>query len=233
MDINNDGKIDLAAGDTEGNVWVFLNIGTKTEPRLAAAVRLEAGGKPIQGTAPKYEKGPDGNYRNVPQPDAIMGIYSKLHVADWDGDGLLDILVGQDSPRDEDEQILLYRNVGTATEMKLAAPWPLKIIKGNVSRPSPIVVDWDGDGKRDVLLGSETSQVLFLRNTGSNGKPIFAAPEPITLPGFDTSCYRCRIAVTDWNNDGKLDLLVGTLYSAAAAADGKGMGGNVWLFLRK
>jgi hypothetical protein len=233
VDINNDGKIDLVAGDTEGNVWIYQNIGTKTEPRLAAGVRMEAGGKLIHGTSQKIERGPDGQYHTVPQPDAIMGTYSKLHVADWDGDGLLDILIGQDSPRNDEEQILLYRNIGTPTEMKLAAPWPLNIIKGQVSRPSPVVVDWDGDGKRDVLLGSEGNQVFFLRNIGTNEKPVFAAPEPIVLPGFDPNCCRCRIAVTDWNNDGKLDLLVGTFYSTSNAPDGKGMGGNVWLFLRK
>jgi hypothetical protein len=93
------------------------------------------------------------------------------------------------------------------------------------------VVDWDGDGKRDVLIGSEEGQVWFLRNTGTNAKPVFAAPEEIKLPGLE-GAIRTRIAVVDWNNRGKLDLLVGTYYYGGGA-DKKGSGGNVWLFQRK
>ena len=139
---------------------------------------------------------------------------------------------GQDSYQASRESMVLYRNIGTKEQMKLAAPVPLKIIKGQeLPRPSPYVVDWDGDGKRDVLLGTDINQVMFLRNIGTNEKPQFAAPEKIDLPGLD-KCSRCRIAVVDWNNDGKLDLVVGTFYSGQGA-DKKGMGGNVWVFLRK
>ena len=228
MDFNNDGILDLVAGDTEGQVWFFKNIGTAKEPKLAAGVKMEAGGKVIKGVSATYEKGADGNSKLVANKKDMMGTYSKLHVTDWDGDGLLDVLVGQDSPQGQ-SNILFYRNVGTAKEPKLAEPVVLDILKQPMSRPSPYVVDWDGDGKRDVLLGMETNEVMFLKNTGTNEKPVFATPERIELPGFDTKVYRCRIAVVDWNNDGKLDLLVGTFFSEGQNQ----MGGNVWLFLRK
>jgi len=227
VDFNGDGIKDLLAGDAEGNVWFFKNTGSATQPKLAAGVKIQAAGKTITGTRRNYEKDANGRYHAVDNPNAIMGVYSKIHVADWNGDGLPDLLVGQDSPRANGGQLLLYRNVGTVKEPKLAAPEPLDIMKGNVSRPSPYVVDWDGDGKRDVLLGTENDQVLFLRNIGTNQRPEFDAPQPIELRGLN-KCYRCRIAVVDWNNDGKLDLLVGTRYSA-----GESGGGNVWLFLRK
>ncbi|MCY2951472.1 MAG: VCBS repeat-containing protein [Planctomycetota bacterium] len=219
---------DLVAGDTEGNIWFFKNIGTAKEPKLAAGVKMEAGGKVIKGVGIKVEKGADGNYRAVPNKKEVIGTYSKLHVTDWDGDGLLDVLVGQDSPGGQ-SNILFYRNVGTAKEPKLAEPAMLDILKQRMSRPSPYVVDWDGDGKQDVLLGTDANEVMFLKNNGTNEKPEFAAAEKIELPGFDPKCYRCRIAVVDWNNDGKLDLLVGTFFSEGQNK----MGGNVWLFLRK
>ncbi len=228
MDFNNDGLKDLVAGDTEGHVWFFANNGTPTQPRLAAGVRMSAEGTQIKGTSPRYEKGPDGAYRAVANAKDVMGIYSKLHVADWDGDGLLDVLVGQDSPQGQ-SNIVWYRNVGTAKEPKLAAAVVLDILKQPLSRPSPYVVDWDGDGKRDLLLGLEMNGVMFLKNNGTDEKPAFAAPEKVELPGFDPKCYRCRVTVTDWNNDGKLDLLIGTFYSS----EQNKLGGNVWLFLRK
>ena len=71
MDYNNDGKIDLISGDTKGNVWVFLNVGTKRRPELAAGTRVEAGGKAITAGA-----------------SALAGKYAWLHMGDWDADGL-------------------------------------------------------------------------------------------------------------------------------------------------
>ena len=49
MDYNNDGKTDLIAGDSKGQVWIFLNVGTRDKPELAKGVRIKAGGKPIMG----------------------------------------------------------------------------------------------------------------------------------------------------------------------------------------
>ncbi|MGB2820763.1 MAG: VCBS repeat-containing protein, partial [Phycisphaerae bacterium] len=117
MDYNNDGKRDLIAGDTQGNVWVFLNIGTKAEPKLAEGKKVEADGKPIaRGSSP------------------LAGSYSKLHMADWDGDGLMDILVGHSST------IILYRNTGTRSAPRFQAPVPIQTPEGKFPvRPSPFV----------------------------------------------------------------------------------------------
>jgi len=207
VDWNNDGKMDLIAGDTRGNVTLFLNTGTKDKPVLAEGTKVEADGKAIvNGSHP------------------LAGSYSKLHMGDWDGDGLKDLLVGHN------EEIILYKNAGTASAPKLRAPTKLECPGGKWPfRPSPYVVDWDGDGKQDLLVGCEQPQVVFYRNVGTAKEPKLAAGKPLELKGdgFQTS-YRCRIGVTDWNNDGKLDLLVGTFYSSQRPA-----GGNVWLFLGK
>lgn len=207
MDYNNDGKRDLIAGDTQGNVWVFLNIGTKAEPKLAEGKKVEADGKPIaRGSNP------------------LAGSYSKLHMADWDGDGLMDILVGHSST------IILYRNTGTQSAPRFQAPVPIQTPEGKFPvRPSPFVIDWDGDGKKDLLVGCEKPQVYFHRNVGTAKKPKLARGKLLDLKGegFESS-YRCRIDVTDWNKDGKKDLLVGNFYSSK-----RPMGGNVWLFLGK
>jgi len=98
-----------------------------------------------------------------------------------------------------------------------------------MSRPSPYVVDWDGDGKKDMLFGTERAEIYFFRNAGTNEKPELEVGKKLALTGGDFSKgYRCRIDVADWNADGKLDLLVGNFYSYK-----KPMGGNVWLFLAK
>jgi hypothetical protein len=90
-------------------------------------------------------------------------------------------------------------------------------------------VDWDGDGKPDLLCGTEGPEVCFFRNIGTRQAPKLANGVRLALNGDGFSRgYRCRIDVVDWNNDGKLDLLVGNFYSEKQPA-----GGNVWLFLAR
>lgn len=212
MDYDNDGKLDILAGDTKGNVWIFTNVGTKAEPKLAKGVRVKAGGKPITA-ADKADK------------DSIIGTYSKLHFADWNGDDLRDILIGQNGKAGR--EIVFYKNIGTQTEPKFEKPVPIELPEHKMSRPSPYVIDWDGDGVPDLLCGTERAQVIFFKNKGTAKSPKLAKGSELKLEGadFDKS-YRCRIDVTDYNNDGKLDLLVGNFYSYK-----KPMGGNIWLFL--
>ena len=72
--------------------------------------------------------------------------------------------------------------------------------------------DNDGDGKKDLLVGTDRgAKVYFHRNVGAAKSPKLAKGVLLDLKGdgFDKG-YRCRIDVTDWNNDGKKDLLVGT-----------------------
>ena len=140
--------------------------------------------------------------------------------------------MGQTNERTGGDEIVFYKNTGTAAAPKFAAPAKLDLFKGQmILRAAPYVVDWDGDGKRDMLVGDDEGKLLFLRNTGTNVKPVFAAPEEIKLPGLEGS-IRARIAVVDWNNRGKLDLVVGTYYYGGGA-DKRSTGGNVWLFSRK
>ena len=199
--------MDLIAGDTQGNVTVFLNTGTKEKPVLADGIRLEANGKPIAAKSNK-----------------LADVYSKIHVADWNDDGLPDLLVGHN------DTIILYRNAGTRSAPRFSEPARVQIPQGRFpSRPSPYVVDWDGDGKKDLLVGSEESKVFFYRNVGTNQEPRLARGTTLALkgPSKRDAGYRWRLDVTDWNNDGKKDLLVGNFYSAGE----KDYGGNVWLFL--
>ena len=71
---------------------------------------------------------------------------------------------------------------------------------------------------RACIDGVASSESRFGR-----GVKLMAAGEPIDVEiGHLVPC------VSDWNNDGRLDLLVGNFYSYK-----KPMGGNVWLFLGK
>ena len=49
-----------------------------------------------------------------------------------------------------------------------------KPIDVDVGHAAPYVVDWDGDGRRDLLVGQfKDGKLRIYRNTGTNEKPAF------------------------------------------------------------
>lgn len=79
-DWDGDGDLDLLVGAEDGSVSLFRNTGTSTSPELASAVQLVAPGDMRSGSeAPK---------------EVCRGGRSKICVADWNGDGRPDLLVG-------------------------------------------------------------------------------------------------------------------------------------------
>jgi hypothetical protein len=53
---------------------------------------------------------------------------------------------------------------------------------------SPFVIDWDGDGKQDLLLGQYSGgKVRFYPNTGTNFDPVFNNFTYLQADGADIS----------------------------------------------
>jgi len=232
--MNDDGKLDLVSGDSDGAIWLFYNKGSITAPKLGKGEMVKSNGKVI--TAPKriYKK-VDGEYKlasETPGSNDLAEKYSKIEVADWNGDGLHDLLVGHSK-----RTFVLYYNEGTKAEPVFKKPCELKPSEGEFpSRPSPHVADWDKDGIKDLLVGSERGKVYFYRNKGTNTAPVLESGIELKAGGFVISeGLRARLCVTDWNNDGKLDLVVGNFFSNSKSETSKesSIGGNLWLYLAK
>lgn len=158
--------------------------------------------------------------------------YTKIHFADFDGDGLKDFLVGYGT-----DTLQLLRNEGTKTGPRFTKAEPLALSEKPASmRPHPYLFDWDGDGARDLLVGTEQGQVRLYRNTGTDAAPVFAEGAALAAGGERIQLgYRVRLDVCDWNNDGVPDLVLGNCYSHTdpKLPRGRETRGNVWLFLGK
>jgi hypothetical protein len=189
-DYDNDGRKDLlvGTGDT-GNVYFYRNTNTEAQPLLATGVLLLANGSPLSVT-----------YRATP------------FVHDWNEDGLPDLLCGNGNGN-----VYYFRNAGSLAAPAYTTGTLLYAGGGVVSfgyRSAVRVHDWDGDGLKD-LVGSAGYNVSWCRNTGSNPSPTLEAPTPVQAPlpaqGLApiSTTYRMRLELTDWNNDGLTDLLVG------------------------
>ncbi|MFH1999924.1 MAG: VCBS repeat-containing protein [Planctomycetota bacterium] len=225
--------MDLVSGNEDGAVWYFQNIGKKGDPKLAEGVRLESDGKPICAEKKKFEQ-VDGEFKEVivtPASSELAHPYSKIHLTDWDGDGVEDMLVGH-----EKGEFVLYLNAGNKEKPAFGKAQAIKRDKGEFPfRPSPLLYDWDGDGKKDLLVGGDDLEVLFYKNLGTEEKRVFGGAIKLEADGKPIKKgIRARLAVADWNNDGKMDLLLGD-YSVTPIPDSrrKKKSGNIWVFLQK
>ena len=150
VDWDNDGDLDLILGSYDsGNLYLRINEGTATKPAFATANSfVKAGGKPA----------------------VIKGGISTPRIADWNGDGLFDIVVGGITGG-----IFLFENSGSAESPRfdklttLVKPLPGE---GHAKKPKPVpstedfqptapgssfhieVVDYDADGDLDLLTGA-------------------------------------------------------------------------------
>ncbi len=146
-----------------------------------------------------------------------FGGYSSVEVADWEGDGDLDFIGGN-----EVGEVQLIENISTKTRPQFqsarkigvyAARW-MFIDDNDPERPfgqaKPAYVDWDGDGDLDLLVGNNSNRVAYFENIGTRAKPQFAKPVKLLHDEGEHFSFRSRPAPVDFNNDGLLDLVAGS-----------------------
>jgi hypothetical protein len=194
-DWERDGDWDLVAGDETGSLWLIRNTGTNERPVFDNPSRIMAAGAPIRIQRWHYVQ--DGN------PEYFLG-QSKPRVADWDGDGDLDLIVANNTDR-----LLLFDNSGTREAPSFAAASVIHV--GNdptpfVDRCQPAVLDWNGDGLTDVVTTSKAKQLcLFLRYRDSEGLKLRAGT-PLTDTNGNPLDGR-QWEVCDWDGDGDWDVI--------------------------
>jgi hypothetical protein len=157
-DFDGDGDLDLLCGEFLDGFTYFENVGTRTQPRYAAGRRLtDVAGKPL-----------------------AMHVQMIVPVAfDWDRDGDLDLIVG-----DEDGRVALVENTGKRTADGLPVFRQPVYFQQQADHlkcgalATPVGVDWDGDGDIDLLSGNTAGHIEFFENLSGSGvaQPKWAAP---------------------------------------------------------
>ena len=195
MDFDADGNMDIVTGSYTGQFYLF---------------RGQQGG----GFAQR-EVFVDAKGATLVMPfDSIYSVVPEL--VDMDADGDLDLVVASRSAA-----VQIITNTGTRSEPVWSDErQELKTIKGRAIEGSNAHhADWDGDGVRDLILGSEGGTVTWHRNVGKNDAPRYDKAETLVKPAHSNRGQegstpkrhgmRVKVHVTDYNGDGKPDLLVG------------------------
>jgi hypothetical protein len=199
-----DGRKDLLVGLADGTAKIFLNVASDNEPAFDGGQNVMVGNE----SAYTFDVGA----RATP----IM-----VH---WNDDGMLDIVSGG-----LDGLIHVYYNCGCGGSVPphfyFSAPDGAYVPENSrdlqvpAGRSSPVVMDLDGDGKKDLLTGNTDGQIFFYKNVGLDSLPAFSGyslvrsnGQPIDLAGS----LRSRPFVCYWTGtghfgprDGYWDLLVG------------------------
>ncbi|WP_369178913.1 FG-GAP-like repeat-containing protein [Candidatus Thiodubiliella endoseptemdiera] len=184
-DIDGDGDLDLVVGERNGTLKYYQNTGTTSSPAYEAKT---GGNNPFNGID--------------------VGGYSTPNLADIDGDGDLDLVVGKD-----DGTLKYYQNTGTTSnptyEAKTGDSNPFNGIDV-VNYSSPILVDIDGDGDLDLVVGESDGTLKYYQNTGTTSNPAYEVKTGDSNPfnGINVGNFSAPTLV-DIDGDGDLDLVVG------------------------
>lgn len=244
VDWDNDGLDDIISGNSAGNICFIKNLGGGNDPICAAPVNFKVNGEVIRILAGKNGsiQGPceekwgyttvsvadwDGDgkkdiiansifgeivwYKNTGDVENLEGPY--LVKVDWQG---------KDAPK----PLWNWWNPG---KTDLVTQW----------RTTPFAIDWNQDGFTDLILMDHEGYLCFYERFKMNdelwlkpGKRIFATegvivgptkkhdpivnePGPLRLNDKEAGASgRRKLCLVDWNNDGRLDLIVNTLNAA-------------------
>lgn len=232
VDWNGDGVLDIVAGNAEGRVLFFENKGDNVNPAFWPGVPLKAGGREIHIQA--------GYSGSIQGPKEARWGYTAPTVVDWTGDGLLDIVMG-----DITGYHTVYINRGTPTAPVLSPPQPVYLDGLDFRaawRVQPAIARIDG---RMALVTLDQENELHLYwaidhyNLEDGGK--LRMEDGSTILG--TSRYsggtgRLKLSFFDWDEDGILDLIIGTPRHGsipnrtAGLPQSLGLKGSTVLFLR-
>ena len=123
---------------------------------------------------------------------------------DWNSDGDADLVSGD---RNGYFNVWVWDDTGFVAYLEYQKTDSTPINVGYNSFPA--VLDWNGDGKKDLLLGCENGQVLFWSNVGTDTWPMFQAAETVAAGGDPLYQYRVNPFVFDLDRDGVNDLACG------------------------
>jgi hypothetical protein len=194
VDWDNDGLGDLVIGGGNGKVRIYVNVGTESNPQFSSYFFAQSNGSDLYCP-----------------PSGCLGCFPR--VVYWDGDARKDLLVGQSNGT-----VKIFLNTSTDNDPCFDGGTLLKVgqagSKTNIDvglRATATVVDWNSDGRKDLVVGAYDGRIHLFINEGDDIAPDFLVEAFAQEGGFDLDVPGGRSSphVLDLDNDGNKDLLCG------------------------
>ena len=231
VDWDGDGDEDIITGDSAGFISLIENVTPEgddlSNPSWAAPVRLTD----QEGNTIRHQAGYNGS---VQGPDEEKYGYTVMTVADWDGDGVLDIMANGVWGK-----VVWYQGIMGETQ-KVYAAQPVTVEWENGTkypahnwwkpngnelvtfwRTTPFMIDLNKDGLTDLVMCDHEGYMALYERFNDNGtlklkegQRIFFNEDssPMILaegtdPNNGIGTNRQKFVLTDWNGDEKLDMI--------------------------
>lgn len=192
FDWDHDADLDLLVGGGDGRLWLFLNSGTPENSRFDKRQPILAGSRDrwgntytgvllvnlVGGPLPDLLVCHSGNqvtlHENVGTTDSPIfsedettfevqkNCQGRLDAADWNGDGTLDLITGSFGG-----DLQWHPNEGTTQVPKFGSGESFFDLK-SAYNAHPRIVDFNHDGRLDLLLGNNWGSVTLYLNLGTS-----------------------------------------------------------------
>ncbi|MBE7172607.1 MAG: VCBS repeat-containing protein [Williamsia sp.] len=202
VDWDGDGDQDIISGNSAGYIGLIENLGG-FPAKLAPPRYLQSDGRII-----RIQAGPNGSIQG---PAEAKWGYTTLSVADWDGDGLLDLIVNSIWGK-----VIWYRNKGTKTKPVLTAGGNVQVDWGGSApakpewiwwtpeprslatqwRTTPVAIDWNRDGLTDLVMLDTEGYLSFFERT-RKGNELLLKPAKRIFMASNQATFNANHAATD------------------------------------
>ena len=200
-DWDDDGDEDLICGNSAGYIGFIENLDGGNPPSWAPPVYLKAQGEIIRILA--------GESGSIQGPCEAKWGYTTLSVADWNNDGLKDIISNSIWGK-----VLWYENIGSKGKPQLAVEKPIRVRwEKEIPKPdwywwtpetnslatqwrtTPTAIDWNKDGLMDLIMLDHEGYLSFFERYKSDAGLILKPGQRIFQS--ETAQYNRKNIVVD------------------------------------
>jgi hypothetical protein len=220
-DWDGDGDLDIIYNHTWGKPMLLENIGTRTKPQFASprGIEVEWG----KGGQPRMEWDWLTPERTGNPKEIVTQWRTTPVMIDMNSDGLMDLVMA-----DTKGFLAFYERYSESGKLKLKAPRraflnvknnsPMGVTGwgegngcrtgGHSGRRKICFVDWNGDGKLDLVMNGNLNVVLWTQVESKNGTWSFTREGEMTSQKIQR--HSVAPSACDFDGDGVSDMLIGS-----------------------
>ena len=211
VDLSNTGKLDVVAGTYAGKLFHIPNIGTASQPNFRPTLSLNT------------------MLINTHRSGMLWCNYlAPYFTTAFGGGNIYDLLVGEGTY--SANSIWFLHNTDTNDHPTFDEdPGHFKrLVPGmGLEQLNPQVVDWNNDGKPDIISGDRTGYIdLFLNNSTDSSNPTFAPVQHVLIAGQEKIGKSITVTVCDLSGNKLPNLLIGKEDGTLVYAVNHGTPGN-------